>query len=60
MSVNEVVATGICDKFINVQRICKDGDKAVPTSGFERIELSHDVEEANRKNAKPVDRVTEL
>lgn len=57
MFVDGVVTFGDRDKLKEVQRICTDISKALPTSVDEVVELSRDFVESKRENAKLVNRL---
>lgn len=57
-SVDEMAASGVCDKLKEAQRIRKGGGKAVPPSVVGVFRLSRIVLKMRRKNIKLVARVS--
>lgn len=58
--VNGVAASEACEKLKEVQRICKDGGKAVLTFVIVAVELSREVAETKRNSTKLVHRANDL
>lgn len=58
--VDKVAASGARDKLREIQQLCKDIGKSVPTLVIGRIELSRGVIEMKRNNSKLVDSTVDL
>lgn len=60
MSVEEIATSGVREKLMVVQPLCKVEGEASPTSVFKMMGLSRQVVESKRNNAKLVDRSKDL
>lgn len=60
VSADEIAKYGVRGKIKEIQRICEDRSKAVPTFVVEVIDLSPEIVERKLNTAKLMDRITDL